>query len=473
MLSRVSNVVATSGGAGPSGASTPTLSMDAPNDAVIAGSTRNPMVMLNTYDGFNRLATSEVDRNGTTTNASYTYNGMGLRQSKTVNGVTTGHIWDGSNIVSDITGGQSTTYVRGLSLIGTVSPSGLKQQYVTDGHGDVKGLVNLTSGVFSSYGQYDAFGNQASGSVNTQPFGYCGEYTDSDTGTGFVYLRARYYDPGMGRFASEDPARDGLNWYVYASNNPVNFWDPSGQKVTIWDQQNCTSAEVAQIQQATDSWNASYLIYIGAVANGDTATAEKAQASMDAASAQAAAARKPHIQSYETLGDDGIVTVKLPAADRAKGVTVYTASDGSQFMDVSSPVNFALIMAKSEFESHQLDFHWFADQVKAEGPWDIKLPDKWRNTIGTTFPGAGHVVRLNGTFVTPEDIGNQTYGYLGSAAGFPEDVLLMGGDAATTGFDGSASTIPAGTLGVIISADSPNDKANIRIGVNWYNNRNK
>ncbi len=55
---------------------------------------------------------------------------------------------------------------------------------------------------------------------------YCGEYFDSETG--LIYLRARYYDPAIGRFISEDPVKDGLNWYVYCSNNPVMFVDPLG-----------------------------------------------------------------------------------------------------------------------------------------------------------------------------------------------------------------------------------------------------
>ena len=42
------------------------------------------------------------------------------------------------------------------------------------------------------------------------------------------YLRARYYDPGLGRFISEDPIRDGGNWYAYCGNNPVMKVDPSG-----------------------------------------------------------------------------------------------------------------------------------------------------------------------------------------------------------------------------------------------------
>jgi N-acetylmuramoyl-L-alanine amidase len=39
---------------------------------------------------------------------------------------------------------------------------------------------------------------------------------------------ARYYDTAQGRFISEDPAEDGLNWYAYCGNNPLRFVDPSG-----------------------------------------------------------------------------------------------------------------------------------------------------------------------------------------------------------------------------------------------------
>jgi len=51
---------------------------------------------------------------------------------------------------------------------------------------------------------------------------------DKDEETGFYYLRARYYDPNIQRFISEDPAKDGNNWYIYCANNPIMFIDPTG-----------------------------------------------------------------------------------------------------------------------------------------------------------------------------------------------------------------------------------------------------
>ena len=51
-----------------------------------------------------------------------------------------------------------------------------------------------------------------------------------DQGSRLYYMRARYYDPDLGRFLSEDPIgiSGGLNLYAYAGNDPVNMWDPSG-----------------------------------------------------------------------------------------------------------------------------------------------------------------------------------------------------------------------------------------------------
>jgi RHS repeat-associated protein len=49
-------------------------------------------------------------------------------------------------------------------------------------------------------------------------------------GSGLLYRRNRYYDPGSGRFTQEDPIglAGGLNLYGYAGGDPVNFWDPFG-----------------------------------------------------------------------------------------------------------------------------------------------------------------------------------------------------------------------------------------------------
>lgn len=75
----------------------------------------------------------------------------------------------------------------------------------------------------------DSFGNQtgSSGSL-TNPFRYTARELDSETS--LYYYRARYYDPTIGRFISEDPIRfkGGINLYQYVANNPILLRDPSG-----------------------------------------------------------------------------------------------------------------------------------------------------------------------------------------------------------------------------------------------------
>jgi RHS repeat-associated protein len=75
----------------------------------------------------------------------------------------------------------------------------------------------------------------ASGEVSRSPSHYRGEQYDPDLG--LYYLRARYYNPGTGRFLSRDP-EDGQFWdpktlhkYLYTGGDPVNRVDPRGREL--------------------------------------------------------------------------------------------------------------------------------------------------------------------------------------------------------------------------------------------------
>ncbi len=82
-------------------------------------------------------------------------------------------------------------------------------------------------GIQNSY-QYDAFGVQLEEKEQfPNRIRYTGQQYDNLTEQ--YYLRARYYNPVLGRFMQEDVYQgDGLNLYAYCGNNPVVYWDPSG-----------------------------------------------------------------------------------------------------------------------------------------------------------------------------------------------------------------------------------------------------
>jgi len=63
-----------------------------------------------------------------------------------------------------------------------------------------------------------------------EKYGFTGKEHDE---TNLQYFGARYYDSNSGRFMNSDPAKDGVNWYLYAANNPLRFIDPDGERIRV------------------------------------------------------------------------------------------------------------------------------------------------------------------------------------------------------------------------------------------------
>lgn len=170
------------------------------------------------------------------------------------------------------------------------------------------------------------------------------------------------------------------------------------------------------------------------------------------------------INTWKSLG-----LIYRKVEDINAGITIVTQGL-KQYKDVSVPITNALINAEETFKKHRLNFDWFYKQVKPFAPWDIKVDYIWNDTIAEgTYPGSYSTqVILYGEKTTPEAIGNITYGYLGTAAGFTKAMLLQGGDAAANGVNMNVKGIYKGMQGILKSADSEEDKENIIKGINMY-----
>src|ERR1043166_3241349 len=229
----------------------------------VSGSTLSgqvPTVNNVSYDGRDLPNNETFDSNGNTTttsdtydfenhlitrgNISIKYDGDGNRMSKTVGSTTIYYVVDDRNptgyaqSLEEIVGGAPTVlYTYGHSLI-SQNRSGTAKFYGFDGHNSVRILVD-SSGTWTDAYTYDAFGiliNAVGSTPNN--YLYCGEQMDLDLG--LYYLRARYMNPGTGRFwtmdtfegQSEDPLS--LHKYLYAQSDPINRLDPSGRM--SWEQ---------------------------------------------------------------------------------------------------------------------------------------------------------------------------------------------------------------------------------------------
>ena len=92
-------------------------------------------------------------------------------------------------------------------------------------------LLTDAAGAVANRYDYDSFGNLEAASYETVANPYAFTARERDAESGLMFYRARYYDPKIGRFISEDPIGfegEDLNIYRYVFNAPTNLLDPTG-----------------------------------------------------------------------------------------------------------------------------------------------------------------------------------------------------------------------------------------------------
>jgi RHS repeat-associated protein len=172
---------------------------------------------------------------------SYGYDGQGNRLSASDGTTTTDYEWDENaplpQLALEQTGSGSLLrrYVQGPAGPLTEQTSSGSYDYLHTQDGSAEALID-NGGSFEWQYAYEPFGTQRSAtkvdpSAPDNPVGFQGQYQDS--ANGMYDLRARAYDPGDGRFTSNDPLAPALSdpyvsAYAYANNQPTLLTDPSG-----------------------------------------------------------------------------------------------------------------------------------------------------------------------------------------------------------------------------------------------------
>ena len=206
-----------------------------------------------TYDKFARM-TGYTDNTGGS--ATYTYYSDGLRASKTTGSDTIRYYYNGQDVINETKNNANyATNTMGVDGFISRTQSGTTGYLFHDAHGDIKAAYSSSKTKLADY-TYDAWGNQTAANSSAwsqaNPIRYNGQYYDAESG--MTYLRARYYNSNIQRFITEDPIKDGMNWYSYCGNNPVMRVDPTGQAWVLDDAERAIYRVAADILRNTTGW---------------------------------------------------------------------------------------------------------------------------------------------------------------------------------------------------------------------------
>jgi RHS repeat-associated protein len=233
-----------------------------PNGNLIRSSTGSSF----TWDPFNRL----TNASGSGGDVTYTYNGDGLKVRRAGPEGPTVYYYDGIRPIweADGTGALKAQLDRDIfgNLLSRREVSGVRRYLSHDGLGGLTGITDEAGSQVASL-FYDAWGN-VRGTGGTWTAGnYRFTGAEQDSATGLYHMGARFYDPTIGRWLSEDPIQHNifeplaLNFYGYAYSNPLLLLDPAGLAACDLECLNYQRQEAAKVAHRFGDSVERYVIY--------------------------------------------------------------------------------------------------------------------------------------------------------------------------------------------------------------------
>jgi len=247
------------------------------------------------------------------------------------------------------------------------------------------------------------------------------------------YLNNRYYNPQWGRFISADvilssnSEMNSYNLYVYAGNNPINNTDPNG---------NSSKSIIKKTIKIIKKTVKKVTTIIKNIIKQSTKKASSSK-------------KTTPKTNYTPPGSNPKYSNLPDYTDEVNKLLIKNCGQAKVIMDNFSP-------------SDTLKYFYDINQPGAE--FDYKIENVWNAQLGVPYPKENNGQFLwEGYVLTPEDLGNLNYGFVGTFMGFEEEILYAGGGYANQGISTELFSAP-------YFGDNPNDHIAINIGIYYYNN---